>query len=125
MGFRKLLLKFAFVWMASSIVSTWTVQAQTTAGAISGVVTDASGAVVANAEVKATSEGTGRTWSTTSGAAGEVQVEELPPGLYTVEVSAAGFEKFSMEKVGVAGGAIFNLPVKLAVQSARKVVIVN
>jgi iron complex outermembrane receptor protein len=125
MGFRKLLLKFALVWMASSIVSTWTVQAQTTAGAISGVVTDASGAVVANAEVKATSEGTGRTWSTTSGAAGEFQVQKLPPGLYTVEVSAAGFEKFSMEKVGVAGGAIFNLPVKLAVQSARKVVIVN
>lgn len=125
MGFRKLLLKYALVWLASGIASSWAAQAQTIAGAISGVVTDASGAVVANAEVKATSEATGRTWSAASGATGEFQVQKLPPGLYAVEVSAPGFEKFRVEKVSVTGGASFNLPVKLAVQSARKVVIVN
>lgn len=125
MGFRKLLLVFAVVWLASGTASNRVARAQMTAGAISGVVTDASGAVVANAEVKATSEATGRIWTATSGATGEFQVQKLPPDLYAVEVSAPGFEKFRSDKISVTSGAVSNVPVKLAVQSARKVVIVN
>jgi iron complex outermembrane receptor protein len=125
MGFRKLLLVFAVVWLASGTASNRVARAQMPAGTISGVVTDASGAVVANAEVKATSEATGRIWTATSGASGEFQVQKLPPGLYAVEVSAPGFEKFRSDKISVTSGAVSNVPVKLAVQSARKVVIVN
>src|ERR1700741_2087782 len=123
--FRKLLLVFAVVGLASGTAANRVALAQMTAGTISGVVMDASGAVVANAGGKATSEATGRIWTATSGATGEFQVQKLPAGLYAVEVSAPGFEKFRSDKISVTGGAVSNVLVKLAVQSARKVVIVK
>ena len=100
-------------------------QAQTSTGTISGVVTDASGGVVANAGVKATNEATGQTWTATSGSSGEFQLQNLPPGYYSVEVSAPGFQVFHANKIIASIKAVSNLPVKLAVESARKVVIVN
>jgi iron complex outermembrane recepter protein len=42
-----------------------------------------------------------------------------------VEVSAAGFQVFRANKIGVSSGSAYNLPVRLVVESARKVVIVN
>jgi len=99
--------------------------AQTSAGAISGVITDASGGVVANAEVKATNEATGQTWTVASSTSGEFQLLNLPPGSYAVEVSAPGFQVFRAGMISVSSGSEYNLPVRLAVESARKVVIVN
>jgi len=100
-------------------------QAQTSTGTISGVITDASGGVVANAAVKATNETTGQTWTAASGPSGEFQLQNLPAGSYTVEVSAAGFQVFHANKIGVSSGSAYNLPVRLVVESARKVVIVK
>ena len=100
-------------------------RAQSSTGAISGVVTDASGAVVASAAVKATNETTGRAWTASSGPSGEFQLQKLSPGYYAVEVSAPGFQIFRATKINVSAGTAANLPVKLIVESARKVVIVN
>lgn len=100
-------------------------QAQTLTGTISGVVIDASGGVVPHAEVKATNEATGQTWTAASGSSGEFQLQNLPAGSYTMEVSAPGFQVFRVNKIGVSSGSAYNLPVRLAVESARKVVIVN
>ena len=100
-------------------------QAQTLTGTISGVVTDASGGVVPHAEVKATNEATGQTWTAASSSSGEFQLQNLPAGSYTMEVSAPGFQVFRVNKIGVSSGSAYNLPVRLAVESARKVVIVN
>src|SRR5215467_12200464 len=62
--------------------------AQTAAtGAIAGVITDPSGASVANANVKITSEETGDTRSAMTGANGSFVVSLLPPGQYTVRAS--------------------------------------
>jgi hypothetical protein len=61
-------------------------------GAISGVVQDASGAVIANAKVTVTSEATGEVLrQTTSDSSGLFTATLLPVGTYTVEVNAAGF----------------------------------
>jgi iron complex outermembrane receptor protein len=100
-------------------------QAQTSTGTISGVITDASGGVVVNAAVKATNEATGRTWSAASSSSGEFQLQNLPSGSYAVEVSAPGFQLFRANKIGVSSGSAYNLPVRLVVESARKVVIVK
>jgi len=61
-------------------------------GAISGVVQDASGAVIANAKVSVTSEATGEVVrQTKTEASGFFTATLLPVGTYTVEVNAAGF----------------------------------
>jgi hypothetical protein len=61
-------------------------------GAISGVVQDASGAVIANAKVNVTSEATGELLrQLKTDASGLFNVTLLPVGNYTVEVNAAGF----------------------------------
>jgi iron complex outermembrane receptor protein len=113
------------VWLALAMPWDRFAQAQTSTGAISGVLTDASGAVVANAAVKGTNEATGQAWTAASGASGEFLFQKLPPGLYSLEVSAPGFQIFRANKLSVSAGSVVNLPVKLVVESARKVVIVN
>src|SRR5208282_2774469 len=125
MSFRWMVIA-AFVVSVALVLPQWQlVRAQTSTGTISGVVTDASGGVVTNAEVKATNEATGQTWTAASSSSGEFQLQNLPAGSYTVEVSAAGFQVFHANKIGVASGSVYNLPVRLVVESLRKVVIVT
>jgi Carboxypeptidase regulatory-like domain len=60
-------------------------EAQTAAtGAISGIVTDATGALVAKAKITVTSESTGDSRTGTSTSNGSFIVPVLPPGSYTV-----------------------------------------
>ncbi len=125
MNFRWIVIAALVGSLALALPQCGVAQAQTSTGTISGVVTDASGGVVANAEVKATNEATGQTWTATSISFGEFQMQNLPPGSYTVEVSAAGFQVFRANKISVSSGSAYNLPVRLAVESARKVVIVK
>ncbi|HYW65103.1 MAG TPA: TonB-dependent receptor, partial [Candidatus Dormibacteraeota bacterium] len=125
MGFRQIFVAVFVVSLALVMPQCRLARAQTLTGTIFGVVTDASGGVVPNAEVKATNEATGQTWTAASGASGEFQLQNLPPGSYAMEVSAAGFQVFRANKIGVSSGSPYNLPVRLAVESARKVVIVN
>lgn len=125
MGFRRNFMVAIAVLLALALPQGRMAQAQTSTGAISGVVTDASGAVVANAIVKVSNEATGQAWTTASGSSGEFQLQKLPPGLYSLEVSAPGFQVFHLNKISVSAGSVANLSVKLVVESARKVVIVN
>ena len=69
------------------------VLAQLDAGAIRGTVTDASGAVVADAKVTLTSEGTGLVMSTVTSKDGTFTFSPVKIGSYTVSVEAAGFKK--------------------------------
>ncbi len=125
MRFRRFFLVTSLAWLASGIPQSRFAQPQTSTVAISGVVTDASGGVVANAEVKATNDATGQAWTAASNSSGEFQLQKLPPGSYSLEVSAPGFQVFRANKISVSAGLVANVPVKLAVESARKVVIVN
>src|SRR6185437_11340570 len=65
--------------------------AQDTTGKITGVVTDATGAIVPNATVTVTNAATNISHSTTTNAAGLYQVLQLPIGLYRVTAQAPGF----------------------------------
>src|SRR5260370_28144219 len=68
-------------------------------GTISGIVTDKSGAVVANAPVSVTNTGTGDIRTVTTNQAGEYVVVELNPGNYTVTVKQPGFKEFVANNV--------------------------
>jgi hypothetical protein len=80
------LLKRGMLLGAALVLSVGTSQAQTmTTGAINGVVTDPSGAVLPGATVTITQEGTGATKTVKSDASGHYSSDEMKPGKYTVE----------------------------------------
>src|SRR5260370_40514035 len=90
------------------------VNAQTFRGAIHGTVTDALGAVVPNAAVKATEKATGIDHSTVTSSDGLFAFQDLPIGTYKVTVTAAGFATLTTDNILVAQGTIYTLPVKLS-----------
>ena len=59
---------------------------QGTTSRITGVVTDKTGAVIAGANVTATSEGTNQSFKTTSSATGVYVFDSLQIGKYTIAV---------------------------------------
>jgi carboxypeptidase family protein/TonB-dependent receptor-like protein len=76
-----------FVLLAAVSVS-----AQTFRGTILGTVTDAQGAVVANAKVTVKNVGTGLERTTDTSADGSYALPELPIGTYTVTITLPGFQ---------------------------------
>src|ERR1019366_4349761 len=88
--------------------------AQTFRGAINGIVTDPSGAVVPNAKVEATETATNVKHNTVTTSGGEFSLQELPLGAYKVTVESAGFATFSADKVPVTAGSIYTLRVALS-----------
>ena len=75
--------------------------AQQTAGTISGVISDSAGAVIPNASVTVTNEGTGIARRTTSNEIGLYVVSDLLPASYEITVSANGFKKDVAKNVRV------------------------
>src|ERR1700680_793583 len=79
-------------------------KAQTTGtGALTGRVTDASGGVIANATVTATSIDTGHERSATTGTDGTYKFDLLPLGNYRVKFEAAGFKTVEIPSATVNG----------------------
>ena len=69
--------------------------AQSDVGSIGGFVRDQSGAAVPNAKVEILNESTGEAHTVTSDAQGHYTITNLRPGLYTLDVEAQGFKKFT------------------------------
>ena len=92
-----------------------TVWAQAQNATVSGVATDASGAVLVGANVQATDTATGITRSTTTDSAGRYTLADLPVGTYDVQASLSGFQTVIHKGVTLAvGGSVvvdFSMPV--------------
>ena len=71
-------------------------------GAITGLVTDASGAAVSGATVEIIGADTGVTSGTVTNNSGEYRFSSLIPGTYTVKVKKDGFGQFSVPDVEVS-----------------------
>jgi Carboxypeptidase regulatory-like domain len=91
---------------------------QTFRGAINGTVTDASGAVVNAATVKATNTATGVVITSVTTSDGQFAFQDLPLGTYKIEVTMAGFRPVAVDNVAVTAGGAYTLPVKLTPGSA-------
>ena len=74
---------------------------QANSGVITGVVKDQSGAVVADAIVRAINKGTAAERKTTTSDSGVYELTQIVPGEYRVEVEAKGFAKFVADPVTV------------------------
>jgi hypothetical protein len=91
--------------------------AQTVVGRISGTVTDASGAVVANASVTATNTATNLTRTATTDGSGFYTVTNLPAGNYTVTAEQVSFKKAVQE--GISLTADGRLTVDIALEAGQ------
>ena len=87
--------------------------AQQAASALRGVVTDSSGSTVPNAVVALV--GNGNTLRNKTNGTGSFTVSSVPPGTYTVRVTAGGFAP--LEKAGVQINGLVNLDFQLAIES--------
>jgi len=82
-------------------------------GIIRGAVRDDSGAVVPRANVVLFAHSTGATLTRISNSAGLFVFASQPVGLYTLEATAAGFQKERVEKVNVQVGQTTNVSLRL------------
>jgi len=94
-------------------------------GALTGRVTEPSGAGVANVTVTATSVDTGQARSTTTGTDGTYKFEGLPPGSYRVKFEASGFKSLELPSATVNGTEAAVLDTKLEIASAGNAIPVN
>lgn len=98
--------------------------AQTPTAAISGKVTDQTGAVIPQATVTISGAG-GKHATATTDQAGGYQIPALPAGSYTVSAEAKGFANFSKSNVTLAAGETQNLDVTLQVKAQEEKVNVS
>jgi hypothetical protein len=94
-------------------------------GAISGTVYDSAGRLLVNAGVVAVEQTTQMTRSATTGAEGGFRIPLLPPGMWTVTVSATGFEASRPLTVSVTVSAVSSVRVVLAPASVNTTVQVS
>jgi len=77
--------------------------AQVKSSAITGTVTDQSGAVLPNATVTVTEQSTNTITTVQSDSKGEYSVPYLPIGHYTLTVTAQGFKSYKKTDINLAG----------------------
>src|SRR6185437_1139028 len=82
-------------------------RAQVTSGTIFGSVQDSTGAMIPNATITATEPSKGIVRYGTARSSGTLSLPKLPPGTYTLDVTASGFEALS--KSGVILNSADNL----------------
>ena len=88
--------------------------AQTFRGAVNGTVTDPSGALIPNAEVRATELATSVDYNTVATRDGQFSIQDLPPGDYTITIASPGFATYTAEDVKVTAGSIYTMAAKLS-----------
>src|SRR5215472_11327243 len=84
-----------FLFGFSAICSVSSLPAQVSTSSITGVVTDSTGAVVANAKVEAKNDDTGVVFTQNTTNAGTYAFPSLTPGSYSITVTMSGFQTFT------------------------------
>jgi hypothetical protein len=99
-------------------------QQTVTSATLSGIVQDASGALVTDAELTATHVETNQQKTAKTDYDGRYRFPYLPVGDYKLAINASGFEPFSQELTLTVGQAVY-LPVKLVVAGFSEKVLVT
>src|SRR5438445_10898756 len=91
-----------FVSVFALALSLGSLQAQSTLGTITGLITDSSGAVIPSAVVVATNTATGAKAQTISSSTGNYVVPNLQVGPYEVSVATTGFKAWTRSGINVS-----------------------
>jgi hypothetical protein len=123
MGNRNFFVRALVLAVLSAVLGS-NIFAQSTA-TLNGTVTDATGAVVANAKVVATNQATGVETTTQTGTAGAYLLPSLPIGIYRIQITASGFQSsiISNLKLDVATTVTQNVQLRVG-EAAEKIEIV-
>jgi hypothetical protein len=100
-------------------------EAQAVTGTISGTVTDASGAVIAGANIEVKNTATGVTQTTVSNDQGRYNVPDLNVSTYDVQASKQGFETVIHKGVTISVGSELIVDLSLPVGQSQQTVTVE
>jgi hypothetical protein len=98
---------------------------QVTYGEITGMVTDATKAVIPGVEVVATNTGTGVSRNALSESTGLYRIPLLPPGTYTVKATMTGFKTAVRQGITLSVGQVARVDLTLEVGNISETVTVS
>jgi len=99
--------------------------AQTGNGTVTGVVTDATGAVIANAPIELKNTETGVVYRATSTDTGNFTITQVPIGSYELSASVQGFKKYTRQNLTLIAAQVLRLDVPLEIGASTESVTVS
>ncbi len=93
--------------------------------ALTGLITDPSGAVIPHAQVTLTDERTSAVWKATTNDRGLYSVPNIAPGKYTLDVDAPGFKHYKQTDINVDPAQAVAFDAHLQISGASQSVMVN
>ena len=108
-------LKYFLGFLGFVLIGTGTLLGQGTAGTITGVVTDPTGAVIPEATVTITNQGTGVDFHLATNSAGVYSITSLIPGTYTVTVSQKGFKTYVNRDLALSVNQVLRIDAQLEI----------
>src|SRR3954469_11075593 len=118
-------MRFKILVLCVALLICTSLCAQETTGTIAGIVKDASGAVVPDANVTVQNTGTGQQRQVKSGSEGEFSVPQLPIGKYQVTATHPGFSKVLVKDTELQVNDRRRVDLTLPVGTAEQVVTVE
>src|SRR5437879_167276 len=122
-GMSPSIVRFCLALLSIVFFSCATFAQSTTDGAIGGLVTDQSGAVVPGASVSSRNLGTGGTSTATTDGIGRYTLTHLQPGLYSLEIIAKGFAGYKATNITVEVGRLTPIDATLDVKSQTEIIV--
>ena len=116
--------RFSFA-VILSLVLVSSSSAQTGLGTITGIVTDPTGAVVANAAVEVKNTQTGVVYRSTTTDTGNYSAQQLPIGSYDVTVTVQGFKAFYRKGMTLSAAQVMRIDIPLELGSSTVFVTVT
>jgi hypothetical protein len=114
--------RFLFVAMLCAGVSSYGYGQSAVDGAIGGTVQDSSGLPIPNAKIVIRSNATNAEQTVLTDESGNFRAIHLQPSIYTVTISATGFESFKSPEVTVQVGLMTDISPKMPVGSESQTV---
>lgn len=117
--------KYLFICFLMAFLSLGVAAAQTITAAVTGTVTDPSGAVVSGAQVTATNTATSVSYPGTTNNEGVYYIRFLPIGTYTLTINTPGFKVVQLKPFTLAADQQARFDETLATGGASEVVTVT
>lgn len=109
------IIKRAASLAAIAVIFAFAAFGQSNTGSITGVITDQNGAIVPNATVTVTNQGTNEKRTVQADNAGRYEAPSLSTGVYSIEASASGFQATTVKDLRLAVGEKARADVALSV----------